>query len=59
MADLDAFVDLFRRFQTPWYEEGRGHWGDEAVEHWLGEANEIYPYRPGTLARIATGKLGS
>jgi hypothetical protein len=59
VADLDAFVDLFHRFQIPWYEEAQSHWGDEAVEQWLGDANEIYPYRPETLERIATGKLGS
>lgn len=59
VADLDAYVDLFRRVQTPWYEEARGHWDDEATTYWLDDANEVYPYTPDVLEKIATGKLGS
>jgi hypothetical protein len=58
VASLDEFTDLVRRVQTPWYEQARPHFGDELTQHWLGDANEYYPYLPETLRRIAEGTLG-
>lgn len=58
VADLDQFVDLFRRFQTPWYEEARSQWDAEHTQHWLADASETYPYTPAVLQRVATGTLG-
>lgn len=54
VKDFDAFVDIFRRLQVPWYEEAREHFDDELTQHYLGDANEIYPYIPDVLERIAT-----
>lgn len=51
--DLDAFVDLFRRLQTPWYEEARPHFGSSDVAEQWGDANEIAPYEQHALRRIA------
>ena len=58
-AELDSFVDVFRRLQTPWYEEARPRFEDELTHEWLDDANEVYPYIPAVLERIATGRLGS
>ena len=55
--DLDEYVDLFRRFQTPWYEEARGRWSDSETQQKLADANEIYPYTPDVLVRVARGQL--
>lgn len=57
VADFDQYVDVFRRLQTPWYEEARGRWADDDVQHWLGDANEVYPYVPDVLERIANRTL--
>lgn len=54
---LDAYVDLVRRVQIPHYEEARSKFGDEDTEHWLGDANEYYPYIPDVLDRVANGTL--
>jgi hypothetical protein len=59
VADMDEYVDLVRRVQTPYYEEARPRFGDEKTYHWLGDANEYYPYLPKTLQRIAEGALGA
>ncbi len=56
--DMAGFVDLFRRMQTPWYEEARSRWADEDVQHWLGDASEVYPYQPEVLQRVAEHRLG-
>jgi hypothetical protein len=53
-VDLAQFVDIFRRLQTPWYEEARLHWGDEDVAEEWADANEVAPYMPESLERIAT-----
>ncbi|WP_204037262.1 hypothetical protein [Micromonospora qiuiae] len=58
VADLDEFVDLFRRVQVPWYEQARPHFHDEETQHWLSDANEYYPYIPETLQRTAKRRLG-
>ncbi|PPI47039.1 hypothetical protein [Rathayibacter tritici] len=51
--DLDSYVDLFRRLQTPWYEEARPHLGSRQVEETWGDANEFAPYDSHSLRRIA------
>ena len=58
VADLDSFVDLVRRVQTPWYEEARPFWNTEHTQHWLADASESFPYTPGVLERIAKQDLG-
>lgn len=57
VVDMDQFVDLVRRVQTPYYEEARSRFDDERTHYWLGDANEYAPYRPDTLRRIADGTL--
>ncbi|TBL44260.1 hypothetical protein EYA84_02120 [Verrucosispora sp. SN26_14.1] len=58
VGDFDKFVDLFRRLQVPWYEEARPHFQEEETQHWLGDANEYFPYIPDTLQRTAEKRLG-
>jgi hypothetical protein len=58
IADMDEFVDFVRRVQTPYYEQARRRFGDEQTHHWLGDANEYYPYLPETLRRVADGTIG-
>ena len=58
VSNMDGFVDLFRRLQTPWYEEARSKFDDEDTRHWLDDANEVYPYLPEVLERTAKGTLG-
>lgn len=55
--DFDSFVDVFRRLQVPWYEEARPHFDDEETHHHLADANEVYPYVPEVLERIANNAL--
>jgi len=42
VGDIDAYVDLVRRLQTPYYEEARARFGEEDVANWLSDANEHY-----------------
>lgn len=58
VGDFDQYVDLFRRVQVPYYEEARSRFQDEDVRHWLGDANEYYPYMPDVLQRIVNRALG-
>jgi hypothetical protein len=58
VSDFDGYVDLFRRVQTPWYEEARRRFDEEAVINWLSDASEVLPYHPDVLERIARGTLG-
>jgi hypothetical protein len=57
VLDFNGFVDLVRRTQTRWYEEARPHWQTEHTQHWLGDANQVYPYQPDVLERIAKREL--
>ncbi|MFJ8963317.1 hypothetical protein ACIRG5_28420 [Lentzea sp. NPDC102401] len=59
VSDLNAYVDFVRRVQTPFYEEARPRLSDENTLHWLGDANEYYPYLPDTLRRVTEDTLGS
>lgn len=56
---MDAYTDLVRRLQLPHYEEARPKFGDEHTRHWLDDANEVYPYLPDVLERVANGILGN
>lgn len=58
VIDFNGFVDLVRRTQTPWYEQARPHWHTEHTRHWLADANQVYPYQPEVLERIAKQELG-
>ena len=57
VGDLDAFVDLVRRFQTPHYEEARRLFTVGRVAASLADANEYFPYLPETLKRIVDGDV--
>ena len=52
-ADLDEFVDLIRRVQTPYYEEARGKFSNTEFRDAYSDANEVLPYLPDELKRIA------
>jgi hypothetical protein len=54
--DVNQFVDFVRRVQTPWYEEARRRFGERSVQDALSDANEVLPYLPETLERIAKGE---
>lgn len=53
VADLDEWVDFFRRVQTRWYEEARSQFGNPAVALKLRELGSDSAYRPEELERIA------
>jgi hypothetical protein len=57
--DLDEYVDLVRRVQTPYYEEARHRFADEDVQYNLGDANEYAPYLPEVLKGIVDKTPGS
>jgi hypothetical protein len=52
VKDFDQYVDLFRRVQTPGYEEARPYFNAESTHHWFGDANEYRPYMLDALQRI-------
>lgn len=56
--DMDKYVDFIRRVQVPWYEEARQRFDDPEVRRALDDANEVFPYTPDTLERIAKGEIG-
>lgn len=58
VADVDEFVDLFRRLQTPFYEQARERFTEERVRRAYADANEHLPYMPGELEQIAAGNVG-
>lgn len=51
-VEANGFVDMFRRLQTPYYEEARRHFGCEAVQQEYADANEVLPYLPKSLQHI-------
>lgn len=55
VANFDQFVDLFRRLQTPWYEEARSRFAEDDIQEDFGSASPAYPYHPDNLERIAKG----
>jgi len=52
VADLDEWVDVFRRLQLPHYEEARILYRRGDVQERLADANELYPYEPSTMKRL-------
>ncbi|MFZ1487291.1 hypothetical protein [Nostocoides sp.] len=52
--DLHEFVRLFRRLQTPYYEEARLHFECEGAKNELREMGPGQIYHPGMLRRVAT-----
>ena len=53
ISDFDGFVDFLRRVQTPYYEEARRHFRDPDLLDDFADANEVLPYLPDELQRIA------
>jgi hypothetical protein len=53
VADLDQWIDVFRRFQTPWYEQARKHFAFESIREQFSDANETLPYEQRYLEEIA------
>jgi hypothetical protein len=51
-SNIDEFVDLIRRLQTPYYEEARRKFRNLKVIENFSMATEIYPYLPDTLEWI-------
>jgi hypothetical protein len=58
VADLDGFVDVFRRMQTPYYEEARRRFKDPSVRHALAGMGPII-YTAAYLRRIADDEWSS
>jgi hypothetical protein len=52
VENIDEFVDLIRRLQTPNYEQARKHFSNYEVLEDLQEANEVFPYTQETLKSI-------
>jgi len=57
VGDLNGFVDLVRRVQTPWYEQARDFWTTDKTQEHFGDNNEYRPYVPEHLERIAKQDL--
>lgn len=53
VGDMDGFVDFMRRVQTPFYEEARQKFKTDKVKDDYSDANEVLPYLPEYLERIA------
>ncbi len=58
VADMDEFVDFFRRLQTPRYEEARRHFKDPDVMDGYADANQVLPYLPRSLLDIVKRSEG-
>lgn len=52
IADMDQFVDLFRRLQTPGYEEARRYLGSPSVVDAFSDSHEYAPYTPHGISRV-------
>jgi hypothetical protein len=55
--DLDGYVDLVRRLQTPFYEEARRKFRNSEVRQELAGVNPIYPYTLDRLRWVAEQPL--
>lgn len=51
-SDMDAFIDFFRRMQTPYYEEARTKFSQENVLEYHHDDNEVGPYLQDSLQKI-------
>lgn len=52
IGDFDAFVDVFRRLHTPFYEEARLQFSEPDVQHRFSDSNQYHPYIPEVLETI-------
>ena len=52
IVNMDQFVDIIRRLQTPRYEEARRYFSTSEVREEFADANEILPYTQQGLAAI-------
>jgi len=52
VRDIDKFIDLMRRFQTPYYEEARKYFETDITKDLLSDSNEISAYLPKALENI-------
>lgn len=52
ITDFLAYVDLFHRFQTPWYEEARPWFGSHDAEEMFSDSGPVSPYTPGSLHEL-------
>ena len=53
VSNIDEFVDFLRRLQIPYYEQARRKFLLHQVSEDYADSNEVYPYLPDTLKRIA------
>ena len=56
VKNRDEYVDLFRRFQLPYYEEARRYFEDVEIRDMFDSANEIAPYKEEALEAILLRK---
>ncbi len=54
VVNIDEFVDLVRRVQTPFYEAARLNFNRPEVLSDFSDANELMPYSPEALKTIAS-----
>lgn len=52
IADVRLFVEMFRRFQIPYYEEARFYLARARADGFLGGVNEVAMYVPSTLKEV-------
>lgn len=52
IKDLDEFIDVIRRIQTPYYEEARRYFHTEKTQSLIEGCNEYYPYTQKILKKI-------
>ena len=52
VADIDEFVDFFRRLQVPYYEQARCYFHDPEFLEQYHDTNEIQAYFPEVLKKI-------
>lgn len=52
IKNLDEFIDVIRRIQTPYYEEARRYFHTEKTQRLIEGCNEYYPYTQNILKKI-------
>lgn len=52
IADVRLFVEMFRRFQIPYYEEARFYLSRARADGFLWDSNEVDMYLPSTLKKV-------
>lgn len=56
IGDIDEFVDLIRRVQTPFYEQARPLFSLAEVQESMADWNEVAPYLPNELERLVASQ---